>query len=482
MSSPYLLPSGEDELTGACTFEDGLCAWTGRASYRWDPSRGWTSLSTAPATIDSGFELQSGVLAGADTHIGFLPSDGTDWAGWVDLSTFSDAHPMYGDLLLCIDASTETYVLLSVSSSGLDPVSTFSVDELADPVAGWTSPTNTERVLLLGDGGLWALDAPYTTEALQHLVSFDDVDLPALEDIPGPFQPGPATVVIPRRTLTALRLDLSDGTGHATGLAHLSGGTALWTAYLQDDRPLASRLLSALTALPAPDRAESFHFYDALIEDRSVQALATSAGLYRPGEVRAKKETVLAGTADDLKASPLDETVLATWGLWLGWEGTLESACRRLCNTADPDPALVESLRILGGREACEVLFDLLRGENPPTGPSGEYAFPVGALRALVAPFGEAVAPLVRSALTDASVPARVAACAAAGATEADCGPRGEDDAAPKSVLWTDDHPIPEDALRTNTTHDHPAVRAAARDTCARLSVEKTSFSPSQSR
>jgi hypothetical protein len=475
MSSPYLLPSGEDALTGACAYDDGLCVWAGRTAYQWAPDAGWTALSEAPTTIDSGFELQSGVLAGADTHVGFLPSGAADWAGWVDLSTFSDAHPMYGDLLLCTDARTKAYTLLSITPSGLDPVSTFSADELADPVAGWSAPTNPDRLLLLGEGGLWALSAPYTASDLQHLVSFDDVDLPPAEEIPGPFQPGPATVVVPRRTRTGLRLDLSDGSGHATGLAHLPGGAALWTTYLQDDRATAARLLSVLATLPAPPRGGSLHLRDVWLRDGSVRAIATSAGLYVPGDAPD-------ASAADLLASPLDGSVLVTWGLWLDWDDALDAACRRLCALSDPDPALVESLRVFAGAEAVRVLFDRFRSDDPPTGPDGGPAVSADALRALVAPYGEEAASLVASALTAPSVPARAAACAAAGATRADLSlDQAPDEDAAASTLWADDRSPPKDALRANTEHDHPAVRAAARDTCARLSIEAASSSPASS-
>lgn len=469
MSSPYRLPSSEHKLTGACAFEGGLCAWSGEAAYRWDPASGWSALSAAPTAIDSGFELQSGVLAGADTHVGFLPSGADDWAGWVDLSTFSDAHPLYGDLLLCIDASTEVYALFGVTESGLDPISSFSAEELADPVAGWSAPTNPERLLLLGEGGLWALNPPYGTDELQHLVSFDDVDLPASEDIPGPFQPGPATVVIPRRHRTALRLDLSDGTGHATGLAHLPGGTALWRAYLADDQDTAARLLASLRALPAPPGRSDLRLHDVLMTNGTIQALATSAGLYVPSGAADSA----AGPAGELLDAPLDGAHLATWALWLDWDGARTAACRCLCNAAEPDDVLVESLQVFAGTEAGHTLFDLLQSDDPPLGPDGEYGFPGAALRALVAPGGERVADRVASALSSASIPARVAACAAAGATRAD-DPTTDAAAegATTPALWTDEHPLPEAALRANATHDHSAVRAEAREACRRLGLD----------
>jgi hypothetical protein len=477
MSSPYRLPSSEHKLTGACAFEGGLCAWSGEAAYRWAPASGWSALSAAPTAIDSGFELQSGVLAGADTHVGFLPSGADDWAGWVDLATFSDAHPLYGDLLLCIDAGTEAYALFGVTESGLDPISSFDADELADPVAGWSAPTTPERLLLLGDGGLWALSPPYTDDDLQHLVSFDAVDLPAFEDIPGPFQPGRATVIVPRRSRTGLRLDLSDGTGHATGLAHLPGGTALWRAYLADDRDTAARLLGALAALPAPSGGEQLQLHDMLMADGTPQALATSAGLYVPSA----EADVSGGTTAELLEAPLDGARLATWALWLGWEGAREAACNRLCVAAEPSAALVESLSVFAGAEAIDTLFALFRADAPPTGSDGKYSVPTGALRALAASVGEAAASRVASGLSSAAVPARVAACILAGATRADAleADADHEDAAAAPALWTDDHPVPEDALLANTTHEHPAVRRAAHDTCARLSVEVPPSAPS---
>ena len=470
MASPYTLPPTEDELDGACAFDGGLCAWTGRMAHLWRPNGDWTPLSEAPTTIDSGFELQSGVLAGADTHVGFLPTDGTDWAGWVDLSDFSDAHPMYGDLLLCTNAETDTYTLFSVSASGLNPISGFKTDELADPVAGWSAPTNPERLLLLGDGGLWALSPPYTGSDLQHLVSFDDVALPAVEEFPGFFQPGVATVVISRRTRTALRLDLSDGTGQVTGLAHLPGIAALWSTYLHDDRAMAARLLTALATLPAPSDTGSLQLHDILVDEGSIQALATTAGLLvspepSTGDASADRPP------SDLTASPLDSARLATWGLWLDGDDALETACRYLCNTHPPSYALAESLQVFAGADAVPALFDLLRSDNPPTGPEGAYDFPAEALRAIVAAESETAASLVSSNLSASSVPARVAACAAAGATGADHDASTSDPSVP--VLWTDDHPLPEEELLANTTHDHPAVRAAARQTCARLAIEE---------
>ncbi|HKL88060.1 MAG TPA: hypothetical protein VJ884_03570, partial [Salinibacter sp.] len=465
--SSYTLPSGEDAFTGACAFDHGLCAWAGAAAYRWAPEDGWTALSSAPAAIDSGYTLQSGVVAGADTHIGFLPSEGTDWAGWVDLSTFSDAHPMYGDLLLCIHASTETYTLFSVSSSGLEPLSTFEADELADPVAGWCAPTNPERVLLLGEGGLWSLNPPYTASDRQHLVSFDDVELPAFEDIPGPFQPGPATVVVPRRSRTGLRLDLSDGSGHATGLNHLPGGAALWMAYLQDDAATADRLLRVLAGLPEPPRGETLRLHDVLMRNGMIEALVTSAGLYVPSDDRSGMEA----SAQELITSPLDTPTLTTWGLWLGWDGTLESACRQLCTASESAAVLVESLRAFAGADAVRTLFDLLRSDEPPAGPKEILAASPNAVRALVASFGDDVAELVSSSLTAASLPARVVACVAAGALQSDLGstrrPDGENNDA---SLWGGACALPEKELLANAQHDHPAVRAAARDTCARLS------------
>jgi hypothetical protein len=467
MASPYLLPPDETELTGACAFEDGLCTWTGQAAHLWRPEAGWTALSDAPTAIDSGFELQSGVLAGADTHVGFLPTGDTEWAGWVDLSDFSDAHPMYGDLLLCTDAETDTYTLFSVSASGLNPISAFKTDELAHPVASWSAPTNPERLLLLGDGGLWALSPPYTGSDLQHLVSFDDVQLPPVEEFPGFFQPGVATVVVPRRTRTALRLDLSDGSGHATGLAHLPGSAALWTAYLNDDRTLAARLLSILSSLPPPSNTPPLRLHDVLLNNQSIQALATSAGLFVPG-----KDSAEAPSLDNIAmaSSPFDASILLTWRLWLDGDDTLEAACRRLCNTAEPSLVLAESLQVFAGPEAIEILFDLLRSEDPPTGPDGEYGFPAAALRALVAAVGDEGAPLVSTALSAPSVPARVAACLAASATHADLD---LDDPANKPVLWGDAHPVPEEALLANTRHDHPAVRTAAREACTRLAIEE---------
>ncbi len=474
MPSSYRLPGNEAALTGACAFDGRLCAWSGRSAYQWSPQSGWSVLSEAPTAIDSGFELHSGVLAGADTHVGFLPTTGEDWAGWVDLSTFSDAHPLYGGLLLCIDASTEAYALFDITESGLDPISSFGADELADPVAGWSAPTNPERLLLLGEGGLWALSPPYGPADLQHLVSFDDVDLPAFEDIPGPFQPGAATVVVPRRSRTALRLDLSDGTGHPTGLAHLPGGTALWQAYLADDRDRAARLLAALATLPSSPDGNALRLHDVLVADGTIQALATSAGLYVPsGELAGS-----AGATAELLGAPLDGSRLVTWALWLGWNGAREATCRRLCNTAEPDDVLVDALRVFAGAEAVNTLFDLLQSDDPPAGPDGAYGFPTGALRALVTPEGEKVAPRVASALSSAPIPARVAACAAAGATRAE-DPTTDAAAATTPVLWTDEHPLPEEALCANATHDHPALRAAAREACRRLGLEAGSSSVS---
>jgi len=465
----YLLPDGETRLAGACSFADRLCAWTGRTAYHWASETGWMPLSDAPVPIDSGFELRSGLLAGADTHVGFLPHDASDWAGWVDLSTFSDAHPMYGDLLFCADPTTDTYALFEVSASGLTPLSEFGSDELTTPLAGWSPPSNPDRVLLLGEDGLWALDSPYTDAGLQHLVSFDGVDMPPLADIPAPFQPGAATVVVPRRTRSALRLDLSDGSGTATGLKHVPGGAALWTAYLRDDRTTASRLLAALAALPDPPDGASLRLFDALATDASIRGITTSAGLWPPAAAGPLSERAAA-----LQTAPFDRSALATWALWLDWDGALEFACRQLCNAPAPDHALAESLRTFVGQKACHALFDLLRSPDPPAGADETYAYPAAALRALVTPFGADVAELVSSALTAASVPAQTAACAAAGAIRADAHPDAspsEADGSPPPVLWTDEHPLPEDALRKNARHDHPAVRAAARDTCDRLSI-----------
>jgi hypothetical protein len=469
MASSYLLPPDEDALTGACAFDGSVCAWAGPSAYRWTPDEKWTALSAAPAAIDSGFELQSGVLAGAGTRVGFLPAGEADWAGWVDLSTFSDAHPMYGDLLLCIDAGTETYTLFAVSESGLDPLSTFDADELADPVAGWSAPTNPDRVLLLGEGGLWSLDPPYRDADRQHLVSFDDVELPAFEDIPGPFQPGPATVVVPRRRRTGLRLDLSDGSGHATGVAHLPGGAALWNAYLRDDRAAAARLLAAVAQLPGPPEGATTRLHDILTTEDGVEAIATAAGLVVPSE----DGPAVPEGPDNLLRAPLDSADLATWALWLGGDDARAAACRELCEGQVPNHALVESLRVLAGAGAIDALFGLLRGDDPPTGPDGGYAFSVGALRALAASCPEAAATAVGPALTDASVPERVAACAMAGARPSDADPDRRETGPP--ALWDDERPVPDDALRANARHEHPAVRAAARTTCARLSIEGVS-------
>jgi hypothetical protein len=478
---PYLLPPDADALDGACAADDRLCVWSGRAAFLWAPEAEWTALAPAPTSIDSGFELKSGVLAGADTHVGFLPSDGAEWAWWADLSAFTDAHPMFGDLLLCTDRDTATYALFAISASGLEEISRFGAEELAEPVAGWSPPTNADRLLLLGDGGLWALDPPYAADALQHLVSFKEVDLPAFEDLAGRFQPGFATVVIPRRHRTALRLDLSDGTGHATGLKHLPGGGALWRAYLQDDRTAAARILEALTALPPAPSGTALRLHDVLMDGRTVRALATSAGLWRPPTDETTTSSPASGAAERLADAPLEGPALATWALWLGWDGAQTAACRALCNTPDPDLAGVESLRRFAGTEACETLFDLLRSDAAPTGPSteDEYQYSRGALRALVACFGTEVAPLVRTALDASAPPARAAASTAAGALRTDHPDAS--DADDDSALWNEDHPVPTDVLRQNAHHDHPAVRAAARDTCARLSIAIEEESPEAS-
>jgi hypothetical protein len=382
----------------------------------------------------------------------------------VDLSTFSDAHPLYGDLLLCIDASTEAYALFDVTTGGLNPISSFDAEELADPVAGWSAPTNPERLLLLGEGGLWALSPPYTASDLQHLVSFDDIELPAFEEIPGPFQPGPATVVVPRRTRTGLRLDLSDGSGQATGLAHLPGGTALWTAYLEDDRATAARILAAIARLPAPPQGHSLRLHDVWAVDGTVRAVATSAGLSVPsGED--EPDMVPA----DLLDAPLNASTLATWGLWLGDDGALDAACRQLWRA--PSYALVEGLRVFAGAEAVRVLFDLLRSDESMGDPDAVLP---EALRALVAPFGGDVAETVEAALSATSLPARTAACLAAGTIQSDhdLDATPADDG-PIAALWDDGHPVPKEDLLANTRHDHPAVRAAARDTCARLAIDE---------
>jgi hypothetical protein len=362
-------------------------------------------------------------------------------------------------------------VLFEVSASGLEPLSQFSVDELTTPVAGWSPPSAPERLLLLGEDGLWALDPPYSTAELQHLVSFDGVDMPPLEEIPDPFQPGAATVVVPRRSRSALRLDLSDGTGTATGLKHVPGGAALWSAYLRGHPASASRLLAALAALPDAPSGAGPQLHAALRGGDAVRAVATSAGLWRPGA-----EAVPPARAAALRDAPFDRSALTTWALWLGWDGALDEACRLLCNAAAPDYALAESLRTFAGLDAVRALFDLLRSSDPPTGPEGACAYPAAALRALVAPFGAEAASLVASGLTASSVPLRVAACAAAGA-DARADDRTHDgadapDGAPAPALWTDAHPPPTEALRANVRHDHPAVRAAARDACARLAVE----------
>jgi hypothetical protein len=344
----YRLPPNETTLHGACAVGGGVCVWTGRAAYRWRPDAAWTALSPAPTAIDSGFPLQSGLLAGASTHVGFLPTDASEWAWWADLSAFSDAHPMYGDLLLCTDRDANTtYHLFSIGPSGLTRRSRVAADALAAPVAGWSAPTNAERLLLLGDGGLWALGPPYSADDRQHLVSFDDVALPALEDIPGPFQPGVATVVIPRRTRTALRLDLSDGSGHATGLKHLPGGAALWSAYLNNDETAAARLLNTLAALPPPASADALRLHAFVRDDATVRAVATSAGLFVPD----------APPPDTpVSASPLDSAALATWALWLAPDDAVDTACRLLHEADDPVPALAESLRLFVGPDACDAL------------------------------------------------------------------------------------------------------------------------------
>lgn len=472
----YLLPPDEHALTGACAYAGGLCTWSGRAGYRWTPDMGWTALDPAPTSIDSGFELHSGVLAGAHTHVGFLPNDGTGWAWWADLSEYANAHPMYGDLLLCTKEETDdtTYHLFSISTGGLTPHAQFGADELAGPVAGWSSPTNAERLLLLGEGGLWALGPPHTEEALQHLVSFDDVELPLLEDIPGPFQPGVATVVIPRRTRTALRLDLSDGSGHATGIKHLPGDAALWTTYLRDDRATATHLLSALVDLPSPpDDALSLH--DVLVDEGTVQAIATSAGLCVPEAGTPPARPDATAVTEALPDAALDPAALATWALWLDGDDALATACRVLCNAEAPDYPLVESLRSVAGADACAALFDLLASTAPPAGPADDhnYQYPHAALRALAAPFQDDVAALVADRLAAAEVPVRAAASAMAGALPADAdpsapGPSGSE----QPALWGTEHALPVEELRANAHHDHPAVRTAARDTCTRLDID----------
>ncbi len=468
----YLLPPDEPELTGACAYSAGLCVWTERTAYHWAPTKDWTAFSPAPTAIDSGFEVDSGVLAGADTHVGFLPDDGTDWAWWADLSAYSNAHPMYGDLLLCTKQTADTtYHLFSISEEGLNAESQFGAEELAAPVAGWSSPTNAERLLLLGDGGLWALDPPYVEETLQHLVSFDDVELPALEEIPGPFQPGVAAVVIPRRSRTALRLELSDGTGRPTGLKHLSGDAALWTAYLRNDRPAATRLLSALVEVPPPPTDE-LRLYDVLRDEKAPQAVATSAGLYVPSANDAASASNVEAISEALLQSPLNPAALATWALWLDDDAALDVACRMLCNADAPDYALAESLCIFPGVAACTALFDLLESGTPPTGPANDFHYPHAALRALAAPLGEAAAPIVAAALSANDVPARVAASAMAGALPTDPDPSASPPPSPEDpALWGAEHPLPKAELRANAHHDHPAVRAAARSTCDRLSI-----------
>lgn len=469
----YLLPPGERRLTGACAFADSLCVWNQQAAYRWAPTPGWTSFTDAPSAIDSGFAVDSGVLAGADTHVGFLPNDGTDWAWWADLSAYANAHPMYGDLLLCTEHHTDTtYHLFSISRDGLTSQSEFGADELATPVAGWSSPTNADRLLLLGDGGLWALDPPYTNEALQHLVSFDDVELPRLEEIPGPFQPGVAAVVIPRRTRTALRLELSDGTGRATGLKHLSGDAALWTAYLRNDRPAATRLLSALVDLPSP-AGDDLALYDVLQHDDAIRTVATSAGLHVRDPDASASPSDLDTIIETLPDAPLNPAALVTWAVWLDGDDALEAACRMLCNADAPNYAIAESLRTFAGADACTTLFDCLRSTDPPTGPADDYQYPGTALRALVGPLGEDVAAPIASALSADALPARAAASAMAGARPSDANPSSPDSPpSTESSLWGDAHMLPDEALRTNAHHDHPAVRAAARDTCERLSID----------
>ena len=465
----YTRPPGEDALTGGCAFGNALCTWAGTSAYLWHPNGEWHSLSPAPTAIDSGFKLESGLLAGADTHVGFLPSGATDWAWWHDLSAFTDAHPMFGDLLLCPNADDGTYTLFSLSESGLDDRAHFEADDLAEPLAGWSPPNNPERILLLGTEGLWALDPPYTPSSLQPLVSFDNVALPAPEDISGPFHSGPATVIIPRRSRTALRLDLSDGSGHATGLKHLPGDAALWSTYLRDDRELATRLLSTLATLPPSDR-EDIRLHDVLVKDGSAQAVATSAGLICP-DPPADPPPVTT-----LLSSPLDGAALATWGLWLEWDDAVTTACRRLCDAQEPDVALAESLHRFAGTTAGEILFEMLRSD-PPASAGGEYDYPIAALRALAAACGDDAASLVEAHLTKASVPARRAACAMAGATLADAPSSDAVKSAAAPALWDETSEpssassVPTEALRANTHHDHPAVRAAARDTCNRLGI-----------
>jgi hypothetical protein len=203
------------------------------------------------------------------------------------------------------------------------------------------------------------------------------------------------------------------------------------------------------------------------VTDGSVQAVATSAGLVRPDPEDADP----AVTADDLLTSPLDGTALATWGLWLNWDGAVPAACRGLCTAPGLDVGLAESLRLFAGATACETLFELLRADDPPGASSGEYDYPIAALRALAAPFGKEVASLVETHLSETTVPARRAACAMAGATSADTTPNDAQEASSSPALWTDGSSVPTEALRANVHHDHPAVRAAAHDTCTRLGI-----------
>jgi HEAT repeat protein len=273
----------------------------------------------------------------------------------------------------------------------------------------------------------------------------------------------------------------------------------LWDALERGKSGVVARIVDTIGALPpAPVRAAGAaapaRLIDAHIEtDGKVRSVLTRMGLLPEPDVPsvpANSRPEGAGAAPESRdptGSGIKQHTPEIWKLWLGRPSAETDLCHALLKSRSRDgrligpqfegPLLVEALLELVGTEACERLIEVLREAGPPeSSPGGlNYDYNGVGVRQLAGGCGPSAASAVEEALTDQSIPVRIAACWAAGALEgasatAEPGDLDTDDLG-NSALWPSRKAVPRDAIISNLRQGPPSLQVAAAVTSARLDL-----------
>jgi HEAT repeat protein len=423
-------------------FRGGRCGggwallWSDRGAWAWAPSQGWIALPEAPADIDAGAVVRSGVAVRAGRHVGYWAFGEPAWRSWSAIAP----RAAQGRVNVLRDRIVAHAMIAPTNKLwvyGLEPEGTRLLGTIADDAPGnlvcaWEDG-GTDRMLLLFERGLYAVAPPYR-------------QLEALRPSPEGFDPHfyRAEAIAPRSadgSLAAVEKVLLEGMGDGLTVLDVKTWTismeplpsldlhaTLGPAYLAGDRAFVREVLVLMARLPP----FAGPVYDVLSVGDRPAALACSSG-------------VLAATADSLGAPDLSvvDAQLAPWRLWALGPEDLPNAFECVCGPLS-DEAVARAILRFGSERGCEELVRWARGRHMTIGPRPE---------GLVALFAESppalAAPLVRKGLVDADPSVASVACVGARA----------------AGLWPTEADVPREELLHALGSPDPGVRALAAET-----------------